>query len=60
MGGMMHEMNTRRHTMRIKDRDDYRSMTDRELMLEIKEALHHNWEDLAKVLAERLVAAKYE
>jgi len=44
--------------MRIKDRDDYRSMTDRELIIEIKEALHHNWEDLAMVLTERLVAAK--
>jgi hypothetical protein len=46
--------------MRIKDRDDYRSMTDRELIIEIKEALHHNWQDLAMVLTERLVAAKKE
>ena len=60
MGEMMHEKNTRRHTMRIKDRDDYRSMTNGELMIEMKEALRINYEDMAMVLAERLVAAGRE
>ena len=48
--------------MRIKNRDDYREMTDRELVLELQEALDKNinYKDLAMVLTERLVAAKKE
>ena len=42
--------------MRTKDRDDYRGMTDRELLWEIREALHVNYEDMAKVLAARLAS----
>jgi hypothetical protein len=48
--------------MRTKDRDDYRGMTDRELVLELQEALDKNinYRDLALVLTERLRAAKEE
>lgn len=36
-----------------KLRSDYRTMTDRELLDEVKLALNPNWQELAIVLAER-------
>lgn len=43
-----------------KLRSDYRTMTDRELLDEVKQALNPNWQELAIVLAERWQVAWWE
>lgn len=43
-----------------KLRSDYRTMTDRELLDEVKQALNPNWQELAIVLAERWQAEQWE
>ena len=43
-----------------KLRSDYRTMTDRELLDEVKLTLNPNWQELAIVLAERWQSAQWE